>query len=183
MYLDLISAGMKKELAQLFYEEVRCLSRANINPSPQQNAWEVCFSYDYSELVGNLLAGYVLKDSELFEPLIDPSTRTAVNSTSRFFSASAAVNQKRSFLMTLFGDGQDFRLFGSKREQLMQKSCCQTCTSGRYFVNVQRNECLRNPFGKHCCHVACKSLGRLKVGVSSSVSYCCPRCRPQPCET
>lgn len=182
MYLDLIASGMNDDLAKGFYEEVRCLSRANINPAPQQNIWEVCFSYDYSEMVGDLLSQYINKDFNLLQSSLDTSERTGVNSTTRFFSASSAAGRRPTYFMSMFGDGRNFRMYSSREEQLMEKSCCETCASTRYFVNVQKNECLKNPFGKHCCHVACKSLGRLKVGVSSSIAYCCPRCRPQACK-
>lgn len=182
MYLDLIAVGMDSGLAMRFYEEIRCLSRANVFPVPQQDAWEVCFSYDYSEMIGNLLSQYVLKDSSLLKTSLSSTQRLQLNTTRRFFSLSSANSRRNSFLLAVLGDGSNFRLYASQKQQMLEKSCCEECTSRSYFVNVAKNECLKNPFGKHCCHLACKSLGRLKVGASSSTSYCCNRCRPLACK-
>lgn len=183
MYMDLISVGMDINLAKQFYEEIRCLSRANIFPVPQLRAWEVCFSYDYSELVGNLLANYILRDMAIVD-----SHRSSVNVTriieptaERFLSFGRVNERNRGkFLLYLFSDASSFRAYMAAEEK-MEKSCCRSCPSSSYFVNVGKSQCLRNPFGKHCCHKACKSLARLKIGASSSSSYCCSRCRPLQC--
>lgn len=183
MYLDLIAVGMDVNLATQFYEEIRCLSRANIFPIPQLRAWEVCFSYDYSELVGNLLANYVLRDMAVVnsnKKSVNVS-RNAEPMAQRFLSFGVVNSRNRaSFLLTLFGDASFFRAYKAAEEK-REKSCCPSCPSSSYFVNVEKSQCLRNPFGKHCCHNACKSLARLKIGASSSTSYCCNRCRPLQC--
>lgn len=184
MYMDLISVGMDIDLATQFYEEVRCLSRANIFPVPELKAWEVCFSYDYSELVGNLLANYILRDMAL-------DSKTAVNTTARlsetgrFFSFGRAQRARHARssarrLFNLFGDGSRFRIYSAAVDR-KERSCCESCTNKSYFVNVEKGQCIKDPFGTHCCHKACKSLGRLKIGASSSTAYCCKRCRPLPC--
>lgn len=182
MYLDLIAVGMDSKLATEFYEEIRCLSRANVFPVPELKGWEVCFSYDYSELVGNLLGQYVLKDMALLNKNTVKPIQRQLNTTGKFFSLSSVSSSGQgSFLLSMFGDGSMYRLYASAKQQLLEKSCCERCTSSSYFVNVEKNACLEAPFGKHCCHLACKSLGRLKVGASSSTSYCCKKCRPLRC--
>lgn len=169
MYLDLISSGMNQVLATQFYEQMRCLSRSNIYPAPELKAWEVCFSFDFSAVVGNLLAKYVHRD-------VDPETKQeTLPNTSRFIFGRS--RRRATFLRSLFGNSRTFRRYAV----VLEDACCRRCSHSRYFVNIEKGECLRDPFGLHCCHVACKALGRLKVGASRAISFCCRNCRPQRC--
>lgn len=171
MYLDLLSTGMNEALATQFYEEIRCMSRANIFPVPELKAWEVCFSKDYSEAIGTLLAKYVHRDT------VQALDEDTMNTTSRFVFGRARKFNRGPYLRSLFGDARRFRRYSGKK----QGTCCKRCRHRNYFVNIEHGQCLRNPFGKHCCHKACKSLGRLKIGASSSVSFCCRNCNPRTC--
>lgn len=171
MYIELVAVGMERGLAQQFYEEIRCLSRANIRPMSFAGAWQVCFSYDYSEVVGSLLGSYINKDKALKHVVRIPQT-------SRFLFGRIHDRNRGAYLIQLFARGQQ----NSRKVNIhKQTSCCPKCAKSTHFVYVGRNQCLRNPFGKHCCHKACKSLSRLKIGVSSSISYCCKRCGPDVC--
>lgn len=195
MYIDLLAVGMKQTLAEQFYKQIRCLSRANIVPVPHHLAWQVCFTLDYSQHIGTLLSNYVNQDFKLNPPVedtdSDESDDTASHSsrfmTHNFDSSSVTDRNRGSFLLMAFNQDQQFRIYRSSDTsqalyyERTQTSCCESCPDINYFVNIEKNQCLLNPFGKHCCHKACKSLGRLRVGASSSVSYCCLRCNPLPC--
>lgn len=164
MYLDLRKSGLREKLAISFYEEIRCLSRANIKVV--DGGWSVCFSYDFSEVVGNLLAEYVLQDAAL-----QKGSDVLVNS-------ARLLTHGGYYLQSLYGSRAMYYIYPN---MILSTSCCRRCTNSNYFVNVEEGECLRNPFGTHCCHSACKSLGRLRVGVSSSTRYCCSQCWPMRC--
>lgn len=174
MYIDLIAVGMQKTLAKKFYEEIRCLSRSNIRPILSLNAWEVCFFYDFSEVVGKLLGKYVAEDESLLSTVRLPSTMSAK------FLYGQTTPQGGSFLLNLFRDASHFRIY-EPAEQKIQTSCCVSCIQDNYFLNIARDVCISDPFGKHCCHKACKSLGRLKIGASSSTNYCCEKITPMTC--
>lgn len=179
MYIDLIAVGMKRTLAESFYKEIRCLSRAHTSSVPNKHAWQVCFDQDYSEIVGALLAKYVSQDFKL-----SGVTGSDLTVSSRFLWGNFGRvnnNNRGSFIMHAFRSGASFRMYHTATETKVQTSCCKRCTKSHYFVNVERSQCLKNPFGRHCCHKACKSLGHLKIGMSSSVSYCCKRCVPLRC--
>lgn len=194
MYIDLIAVGMERSLAQEFYRQVRCLSRRNVVIDAKSMSWNVCFSYDFSEHVGTLLAHYIKQDFNLRPPVITPTpspgsgnTLRMINTSKRFLFPYATVgpDNRGLFLLLAFGDANTFRLFSSATsyEQQQQTSCCVSCADDNYFANIEQDQCVLNPFGAHCCHKACKSLGRLRVGVSTSVTYCCEKCNPMPCKT
>lgn len=203
MYIDLLAVGMKQTLAEEFYKQIRCLSRANIVPVPHYQAWQVCFTADYSQHIGTLLSNYVNQDFKLNPPVENTDTDTdSMSSTTRrsgilsrqvynnfgYSSAPVTDANRGSFLLFAFNDNHRFRIYRSadssqaRYDERVQTSCCESCTESTYFVNIEKNQCVQNPFGKHCCHNACKSLGRLRVGASTSVSYCCQRCNPLPCK-
>lgn len=171
MYMDLLAVGMDETLARKFYREIRCLSRKHVRSVPHLRAWEVCFKYDYSELVGNLLGRYVKEDLELTESENSLATTTRVSRYSW---------SRSSYLRNLFRDSSAYRIYQGPQFKA-ETSCCVSCIHSNYFINLESGQCKRDPFGKHCCHTACKSLGRLKIGASSSTSFCCKRCRPMPC--
>lgn len=166
MFIDLMATGMEETLAKNFYKEIRCLSRAHIREIPEFKAWEVCFHYDYSAVIGGLLSKYVKEDDTLLQD------KDTLKTSSRW--------GMHSFLFNMFSDGQYFRVFGIRNQQ-KETSCCVACPRTSHFVNLEAGDCESNPFGRHCCHKACKSLGRLKVGASSGTSFCCKRCLPMSC--
>lgn len=181
MYLDLLACGMDKTLAHEFYSQIRCLSRANIVAQPHLKSWQVCFSYDYSTIIGNLLANYILRDMTLISRQTLNSTDN-FQQTNRFFSFASAKRNRHlsSGLLRIFRGHGRFPKYIPK-VTAKEKACCEKCTHSGYFVNVDKRTCLKDPFGKHCCHKACEALRRLKIGASSSMSFCCIRCRPLPC--
>lgn len=194
MYMDLIAVGMEQSLAQQFYRQVRCLSRKNVVADARTMTWNVCFSYDFSEHVGTLLAHYIKQDFKLHPPVKTPmpssepgNTLRMINSSNHFLFpyATVAPDNRGLFLLFAFGDAEAFRVFSSVEsyEQQRQTSCCVSCSDDNYFVNIEQDQCVLNPFGAYCCHKACKSLDRLRVGVSTSVGYCCKECNPKPCQT
>lgn len=212
MYLDLVAVGLKQTLARDFYLQVRCLSRRN-TVVKQDGTWEVCFSYDFSEHVGNLLANYILQDMQLNPPVSTSSQSSLPGSTiTRFLKndgnlltnmsamAFAQYSLRRSqasrslHLMLAMESSDKFHLYmpvaqatstRSIQYSLVQKkqtSCCAICQDSKnYYPNIEHNQCVMNPFGRHCCHKACKALGRLRVGVASSTSVCCSRSNPTRC--
>lgn len=183
MYIDLIVTGMDETLAKKFYGEIRCLSRENIQRLTHLNAWQVCFSYDYSELIGNLLAKYINEDIELTNPTLFLPTSSRTPSSLPAFS-KFLYGYKRSysssFLLNVFHKSNTFHHYRSSRLR-SQTSCCKACAQVNYFVNLGANECRYNPLGRHCCHLACKSLSHLKIGAASSINYCCSRSAPKTC--
>lgn len=201
MYLDLLAVGMKRALAEQFYRQIRCLSRANLRVEEGDGdgnnnnivAWQVCFEYDYSEMVGTLLSYYINEDFKLNPPVkndddnVDNSA--LINPATRFVQVDE--NNRGRYLLSVFSQASSFRIYSPLAfstasgaiEQRKQTSCCEECTDDNYFVNIERDQCLKAPFDNHCCHKACKALGRLKVGVHSSISYCCAKCSPLPCKT
>lgn len=115
-----------------------------------------------------------------------------------FMSNDVSPNEDNRglYLLLAFANANTFRLFSSYSssqtspeallhnfQQQEQTSCCGGCPDEEnYFVNIEQDQCALNPFGRHCCHKACKSLARLRVGVSSSISYCCSNSNPTPCK-
>lgn len=210
MYLDLIAVGFKQTLARDFYLQIRCLSRRN-TVVKQDGTWEVCFSYDFSEHVGNLLANYILQDIQLNPPVatssLPGSSRFLEKNDGNLFltnmsSAKAFVQYslRRSMaarslhvvmsmessanvhLYMPVAQATNARSIQYSLVQKKQTSCCTSCADNRnYYPNIEYNQCVLNPFGLHCCHKACKSLGRLRVGVASSTSVCCSRSNPTRC--
>lgn len=194
MYIDLIAVGMTRALAEQFYRQIRCLSRANVRVVPETLAWEVCFSFDFSMHVGTLLAHYIQQDAELNPPVktASPSPATVnrmeVMNTSRLSLTEGSVKQTSfTSLLLLFQFAESFRLyrdsntFQARYDELVKTSCCKSCASPDYFVNLEDMSCVSDPFGKHCCHTACKSLRHLRIGVTTSIYYCCLNSNPQRC--
>lgn len=210
MYMDLLAVGMKRSLARQFYRQVRCLSRRNTVMNPDKKTWDVCFTYDYSKHVGILLSHYIKQDAILKSPVKSElqNEKLKKQASSRTFSIKQLLRMSDTtrseknlyvsngviptdhnrglFLLLAFAKSNAFRLFTS--ENLLaflkeQTSCCDECVDDEnYFANIEQDQCLLNPFGKHCCHKACKSLARLRVGASSSISYCCENSNPSLCK-
>lgn len=195
MYIDLISVGMTRSLAEEFYRQIRCLTRTNVRVIPETKEWEVCFSFDFSMHVGTLLANYIQQDAEMKPPVkaASPSpssiNRMEVTNASMLSFAGESVRQTTSFtnLLLLFQFAGTFRLYrdsntlDARYNELVKTSCCKGCSNPDYFVNLEDMSCVRDPFGKHCCHTACKSLRHLRVGVTTSIYYCCLNSNPQRC--
>lgn len=167
MLLDLLGEGVPRRAATAFYAEIRCLSRANLYVDPKTKLLNVCFRRDYSKLVGELLAKYV-------EPVFSElGTEVATNENVLRTSSRTADADTRRLLAEISAN--------QKLAVSVKSSCCRTCFSSRYFVFFKNNMCVQRPTGSHCCHTVCKSLQRLKIGMTESVAYCCPDLYPQKC--
>lgn len=195
MYIDLVSIGMMRSLAEEFYRQVRCLSRANVRINPDTKEWQVCFSFDFSKHVGTLLANYIQQDMKLNPPVktVTPTPVVISRAVNKLSSGSSLTNesvrQTNSVmnLLLLFQFAGSFRLYRDSNtvearfDELERTSCCKYCANPDYFVNLEYMSCISDPFGKHCCHTACKSLRHLRVGVATSIYYCCLNSNPQRC--
>ncbi|CAN8075794.1 unnamed protein product [Agarophyton chilense] len=148
MYIDLIMVGMDETLARKFYGEIRCLSRANIQPITYLNAWQVCFTYDYSELIGKLLAKYILEDISLSNPVLPPSSSRIYSTlpiASKFLYGYTSTASTTPFLFNAFHNYESFRMDDSST---LITSCCKGCADTNYFVNLGVDNCrleLRRP--------------------------------------
>lgn len=211
MYMDLLAVGMKKSLARQFYKQIRCLSRSNTVMNPDKLTWDVCFKYDYSKHVGVLLSHYIKQDAILKSPVENELKNEKIKKSVRFNNNNNNIKQlltmrplkssarnlyvsdtvvptdynRGLYLLLAFAKSNAFRLFTSNNLLHFlteQTSCCDECVDDNYFVNIEQDQCLLNPFGKHCCHKACKSLARLRVGASSSISFCCEKSSPSVCK-
>lgn len=176
MYLDLIAEGVPTKTAIAFYSEIRCLSRSNIVFNNKANQLNVCFRKDYSQVVGKLLAKFV---EPVFSELDVDASDNILTTTSRVilmnYTANLAIRQSE------FDDVFDSLNTNSKAATSLSTSCCPSCASTRYFPYFTTNLCVTKPNGAHCCHTVCKALERIKIGMSESVSYCCPDLHPQVC--
>lgn len=194
MYIDLIAVGMARSLAEEFYRQVRCLSRANVRVVERTQQWEVCFSFDFSMHVGTLLAHYIKLDVNLNPPVKSPSPLPSTvsrmgeaKSANTSLPGSTRQTSTLTSLLLLFQLAESFRLYRdsntdwAKFNELVKTSCCKSCADPNYFVNIEDMSCVSDPFGKHCCHTACKSLRHLRVGVATSIYYCCTMSNPQRC--
>lgn len=171
MLLDLLAQEVPETVAVEFYSEIRCLSRSNLFYDDKSRSFRVCFKKDYSRIVGQLLAKYIRPvfdelDRETSLKSLNPSVKFSVPTTVRNADVDAVFAQ----------------LSAAEQKQLtLANSCCRKCATTGYFVNFQISMCVNNPTGAHCCHTVCKSLDRLKIGMSNSVGYCCPDLYPQYC--
>ena len=173
MYLDLIAEGVPTKTAISFYSEIRCLSRSNLVFNNKANQLNVCFRKDYSRVVGKLLAKYV---EPVFSELdIDASDNILTTSSRMVLLNHTTVRQ--SEYDALFSSLN----LNQKVATSLATSCCPACASTRYFPYFTANLCVTKPNGPHCCHTVCKALERIKIGMSESVSYCCPDLHPQRC--
>ncbi len=164
MLMDLLSKGVPSATATAFYSEIRCLSRSNIEKH-KGGAVRVCFRRDYSKVVGELLAKYV----KPVLPDIEKSGDEAVPAVSRV-SDDRDVDH---IFDELNAESDD--------PATEENSCCNSCYTDRYYPYLAYEMCVKAPYGDHCCHTVCKALERVKVGMDTSVSYCCPKLYPQPC--
>lgn len=181
MYIDLLSVGVNEGSARQFYSEIKCLSRANARWMDHIPAIEVCFYYDYSQYVGTLLARYIAQDLDLGSPLVsEKKLNESLPHQSRLLFGRVTDTNRGSFLLNLFRHVDNVRTFPKDRKKLMT-SCCTGCHNRNYFVYLEEGVCMKDPFGKNCCHKGCMSLRHLKIGVGSSMRYCCRRCQPQIC--
>lgn len=169
MLLDLLAEDVPKHIATAFYSEIRCLSRSNLVFDIRTGTWVVCFMNDYSQAVGELLAKYV--DATIVSAI----TREV---SEDIMSTSAHLMSHSTFFQDLL---KQLNLGQSVRRGSIEDSCCRACFSSRYFAHLSHGVCGTNPFGRNCCHNICKSLSRLRIGMSHSVGFCCPRLYPQYC--
>lgn len=178
MLMDLLSKGVPEQRARGFYEEIACLSRKHAE-SVRGKPLQVCFRRDYSKVVGELLAKWVkpvLGDIAKFNIgtlssrmlLMDDADESMLNVTSRRSADLDAIFREMNRETSVNGHA-------------MENSCCSQCYAGHYFPHLSHDQCKKQPFGTHCCHTVCKALMRVKTGMTSSVSYCCPHLQPQPC--
>ncbi len=174
MYLDLIAHGVPTKTAISFYAEIRCLSRSNLVFNNKASQLNVCFRRDYSEVVGKLLAKYV---EPVFSELDVDASDHILATSSRVVLLNFTTAVRQSEFDSVF----DSLSQNPGAARSLSTSCCPTCASTRYFPYFTTNLCVTKPNGPHCCHTVCKALDRIKIGMSESVSYCCPDLHPQVC--
>jgi hypothetical protein len=148
-----------------------CLSRSNIVIKPGPNAtviWDVCFSNDYSAQIGELLADIILRTPSL------TADNAAANVTARVLEMETATRAVQ------FYDIMASKVF--RAGFYIGDSCCKTCIKRSYFPYLLANTCRIDPFGNNCCHITCKSLNRLRMGMTIAVQPCCKRLKPTKCK-
>lgn len=167
LLLDLLAERVPKNVAMDFYTEMKCLSRRNLVIDKKTKELKVCFRRDYSKVVGQLLAKHV-------EPVFDEMGTAVSTNKNILHTSSRVIDAQTKQLLD--------ELATNEAEALdLENSCCRTCYSTRYFVHTKPKMCVSTPKGAHCCHTVCKSLQRMQVGMSESVTYCCPDLHPQRC--
>lgn len=187
MFLELSASGVQQQVASQFYDEIRCLSRSNIRFDIKNAVWEVCFEKDYSEIVGQLLGRYILSTGTgiRLQVLARPEMGRAhpdsfEDSTDDFLHLSGA-DTSRVLFMNFLTSNNAAQIASFSMLSTPKVDCCRACSSIQYFPNAGSTSCVQEPFGRHCCHNACKSLQHLRIGASSSTHHCCPFVYPTHC--
>lgn len=174
MLVDLLSKGVPDAKARGFYKEIACLSRAHTE-KVRGKALQVCFRRDYSKVVGQLLAKWV-------KPALGDIAKFSARTSSRMLVPDGFLNVTSRASTDLDAIFREMNKATNVNGQVEQSACCSKCYAAHYFPHIDHNECKKRPFGHHCCHTVCKALTRVKTGMTTSVSYCCPHLAPQPCQ-